>query len=226
VLVIEDANISYNTHSYDNFHFASDQGEQTMKKFYTCLSLLAILFFVPLLGTIVGWRIGTSKDERVMTDQLNKPWREIKGPFRFTKMLAADPGLVWAQTSYGRIYTRNVDCSDPNEECARWELVKAVPEYLYEEEGDWFLEKGETCPGINEIPQKPPSPIIQCALVEGFPDMYYVLLDDGTIWYWSTPVGNDLGYEVYFAFIGFWIGGVVGAIVILVISKKVNNFFL
>lgn len=193
-----------------------------MKKFYTCLSLLAILFFVPLLGIIVGWRIGTSKDERVMTDQLNKPWWELKGPFRFTKILWAEPGWVWAQTSYGRIYTRTVYCSDPNAECARWKLVESAPE-----KGDWPMEKGETCRGYNEIPQKPPSSIVECALVESFPSTYYVLLDDGTIWYWHTPVENDtFGYREIFAFFGFLIGSVAALIVIVVIAqRKKDNFF-
>lgn len=194
-----------------------------MKKITTYLFLSLLIVSSPLLGHFIGEVVGKSIDERKWSDQVNAPWQQIDSPYRFVEILDVAPNSLWAKTAENKHYYLEFQCQYGGSECVKWiETKEALPDtHNYgTESAELPLQSGKTCPTTREpFPPDPPQTVAECVLDTSNPysNRYYALVDDGTIWYWDTPIGNDfIGSDDVLALVGLVIGVAVSALLVIV----------
>ena len=74
--------------------------------------------------------------------------------------------------------------------------------------------------------------VIECVL-EGYMTVvyvgtYYALLDDGTVWYWSVPVGSDSFnsadlFRLFGLVIGIAVSIILGIVFVFFIFREINR---
>ncbi len=194
-----------------------------MKKIAIYLFLSLLFISSPIVGYFSGRVVGKSMDERRQLDQENAPWQQIDSPYKFAEIVDVAPNSLWAKTAENKLYYLGFQCQYGGKECVKWIETKEIPSDIHNyepESAEPPLQRGKTCPTTpRPFPPEPPQTVVECVLDISNPynSRYYALLDDGTIWYWNTPVGNDsIGSEDVIALLGLGIGIVVSALLVIV----------
>ena len=207
-----------------------------MKKSFGFYSFIFIIVIIsPLLGSYLGGVYVDREYKQKIMDEQNEPWKQIPSSYFFTKIVDANTYSIWAETADHKLYYFfDRKCIDEMK-CKEWIKTESVPENAHDSGGGGELpmRKGTTCPGLLEHYQKiPPERVIECAIgpyqtVVSF-GTYYALLEDGTIWYWETPVPTDSPATIYGAFWGFTIGFKVSIAILIMafIYVIIQNIFL
>lgn len=201
-----------------------------MKKIATYLFLFLLTISSPVLGHFLGRMIGNSMDERRHLSQLNKPWKKIEGSYNFVEIIDANPETLWAKTAEGKLYYLEFNCSESGE-CVQWVETKDIPSDIHNygpESAERPLERGKTCPSTGGPYPKPSQKVVECVLnaymTVVYIGTYYALMDDGTIWYWNVPAGNDSidaadVYGLLGLVLGFVVSIISGSVLISMIPK-------
>ncbi len=156
--------------------------------------ILAFLLFSAFLGAVVGFKIGLSID---FPSSESKPWDLISGTVKFSKIMDASVDRVWAQSADGKLYSWAYYCNGMN--CKQWIETLNVPDDAHQNDVQ-PMSRSLICPQKNEYPKTgPPGKVVECITNtehngSGYSRMYYVLLEDGTIWRWSPYVLNDVPF--------------------------------
>ena len=166
---------------------------QKLKSFF-----LSLLYFVVLciFGLIVG--IGIAYGFLTFGAQgAFSSWELLSGNHQFEKIITADPQTVWAQASDGKVYSWNANCYREN--CDQWVEAKEIPENSFEYATGESIEISNSC-NTDDRARKTPGRVIECAHVAfagaGYGiEVYYALIDDGTIWMWKYS-GSSIGIEL------------------------------
>jgi hypothetical protein len=144
-------------------------------------------------------------------------WQLLDGSAKFTHIVNGNTSTVWAQSSDGKLYVRNLNCVW--EKCDFWTETESVPEdAMAPHEG---ISISSTCSVESGVkPKKQPGNVVECALARGAMYetswiVYYALLDDGTIWYWKYT--SDLYAFLYTIFTSLLAGVILGVLTSLVI---------
>jgi hypothetical protein len=197
---------------------------QTMKNLFL-LSLVFVSF--PILGTFAGGAIGESRDQRKWDDQINKPWEPIESDHKFVEIVDANSYSIWAKADNDNLYVWDFSCNTEIK-CDEWVKTEAVPDNAHDTGGGGELPmtKDSTCSELMaSFSKEGPEKTVECAAgmvqtVVGY-GRYYALTEDGTIWHWSTPVGNDsIGTGTVYGFSGMIIGLAIGFILVIVLIVR------
>jgi hypothetical protein len=193
-----------------------------MKKIVIYLFLSLLFISSPLLGYFLGRVVGESMDERRQLEQENAPWQQIGSPYKFVEILDVAPNSLWTKTAENKLYYLEFQCQYGGNECVKWIETKEVPSDTHNygtESAEQPLQRGKTCSTTRgPFPLEPPQTVVECVLDTSNPysSRYYALLDDGTIWYWDTPISNDfIGFGDVLALVGLVIGIAVSILLVI-----------
>ena len=162
---------------------------------------LLILFFAPFVGGALGFFGGFFiADFKDKLERQAIEWQLLDSPVRFTKIVAANSVMVWAQTADENLYFWNFSCNS-QQKCNQWVETKNVDtglQYPLAKKNNTCLLSGES--GLHPL-KEPPGKIVECGQLDF---KFYVLLEDGKIWYWKFDYpGDGLPNEVYIStFVG------------------------
>lgn len=196
-----------------------------MKKIVELLPLLLIIFF-PCLGLYIGMEIGSFRDEN---KQKYEPWKQIESPYKFKEIVDATSDTVWVKTIDGKLYSWEMYC-DHDMECEKWVETQEVPADIHEGYAAQQFEKNNFCPlSRSSLPKEPPSTVKECGVGSYMSIVwiaqYYALLDDGTIWYWKYPVGNDsVGWTEIYSLGGIFAGFAIALLAFVIFSTIGQNY--
>lgn len=203
---------------------------QIVGYFLQIVLVFALLLFLPFLlfgvGSGIGTLSGVSMEEAGINRQAhNLPWKELESSYKFVEIVNAIPEQVLARTKEGSLYHWKFTCDPSKDGCGQWIEVQTVPEDFVR--GVDPMRKGETCPDLSPDFKEAPPSTVECALGSYWTVVwiaaYYALLEDGTIWYWHYPAGND--YPIVGSFVGV-LGSIVGLIVGIILDVKITSKFL
>lgn len=195
---------------------------QAMK---TLLLLFLLILLFSCLGFYVGMDIGNLKDKEVKYE----PWKQLEGPYKFDEIVDAASDTIWAKSINGKLYSWKSYC-DQDEKCEKWVETQEVPAGIHEGNVEQQFDKNIFCPpSHNTFPKEPPFTVNECAVVSymifGWNVKYYALLDDGTIWFWDPPVGNDgVNWKGIYSLGGIFAGSIIALFAIVISSTIWKNY--
>lgn len=188
-----------------------------MKKKHIFLFILILA--LPGLASAIGWVWAKTASAKQISDQLNRPWEQIPSLQKFTEIVDANAHAVSARATDNKIYVWDFYCDVYNQKnCDKWLETDQVPDSTEDlAAGSRYpMLKNTDCPNLQDSYQKrPPERVSECALGEY--DIYYALLEDGTIWFWRRPAQNDTLPEFWGAYLGLSAGIVLSAVSITLI---------
>lgn len=199
-----------------------------MKKSTINVLLLLIILESPVLGFAIGLVFGSTADQRRMDAQYNEPWKQADGTHVFVEIVEASSVKVWARTADDRLYlyTWSYPCYD-GDACLNWVEAEEVPDDIHAQgHGEMPIVKAETCPAFGQFTKEPPKNVAECVLAPYRSVVawgtYYVLLNDGTIWFWQTPIPNDSPAltAMYYSFVGVVLGAIVSLMIVTTLVVK------
>jgi hypothetical protein len=189
------------------------------------LTMIAFAIICSIIGLFIGIGIEFLPSTGVFTS-----WELLDSPVKFSQIadINAD-GVIWAQTTDGNLYRWENWCYNSPETCKQWIETENVPSNAHE--GDFRpMSKGKNCTKNDGLPgREPPGKVVECASIAmkngpALSDIYYALLEDGTIWYWFPPAGTD--YPIISLQIGPSIGllmGVIAGVFLTYLRAKKNK---
>lgn len=141
-------------------------------------------------------------------------WKQLKGPLKFEHISSATTLTIWARTEENKLYKQRYCLGNPS--CNQWIETKEVVVDPLEENQLEAINKGTCAPYGFKYPLDPRGKVLECALatkywsVETRNFVYYALLDDGTIWVWSSSgpwyVGLGMSIMLTSPFTGLVLG--------------------
>jgi len=156
-------------------------------------------------------------------------WRPLKPPARLSRFVASPlidhrPGVeIYASTADGTLYA--LTCED--DEC-RWSRRDSLPSPSEEPCGFFPCKFDDEPEGYFKKPAAP-GKVIDCCVtdlagLDGNQIRYLILLDDGSVWVWSTPV-NDMGpvFENMVAVLAGLLFGLLVGVVLVIIRSRASN---
>jgi hypothetical protein len=192
-----------------------------MQKNY--LNLLIMTSFI-----ILGIAIGTLFEYGfVVFDEAGAfgggSWKHLKSPLKFEHISNVTTLTIWARTEENKLYKQRYCLSDSN--CNQWiETNEVVVDPLEENQLDAINKYTCTPHGLKYAPD-PHGKVLECALatkywsVEIRDIVYYALLDDGTIWVWSSSGPWYVDFEVFMALGAPILGIALGLLMYIVFQK-------
>jgi hypothetical protein len=196
--------------------------DEVQKNIVLNIPLLLIVFSIG--GLFAGFMIGHSIE--YPSPKFTR-WELLVSPVKFVQITDLNHYGVWAQTTEGKLYVWDFSRCQYPATCNQWVEADNVPNDAHEN-GQQPLNKSEACPQSTGSPSiEPPGKIIECASIPqpngpALSDIYYALLEDGTIWRWSPPAGTDVPILSMFIgpFIGLLLGAIGGSFLILRMKRK------
>lgn len=176
--------------------------------FLTILKLIGFIIFGILIGITFAYGFITLDEAGAFG---GGSWKLIESPIQFEHIADATTRKVWAITEENKYYCLGF----PG--CDYWTETEEVSVNSHEESDHTTISKNTCKPDvIIKYPRDPQGDVVECALtidyfgVETRSIVYHALLDDGTIWVWSSsgPWYVGLGMFVMLAspFIGLILG--------------------
>jgi hypothetical protein len=154
-------------------------------------------------------------------------WRQLKSSQKFEHISNATTLTVWATDEENKLYQQRYCLGSPN--CNQWiETKEVIVDPL--EEGQLDTINKYTCtPRGFKYPPGPYGKVLECALttkywsVETRNIVYYALLDDGTIWVWSSSGPRYVGLGMFIMLASPIIGLVLGLLMYRSFRKYQKN---
>ena len=154
-------------------------------------------------------------------------WKQLKSPLQFEHISSATTLTIWARTEENKLYKQRYCLGDSN--CNQWiETKEVVVDPL--EENDLEIINNYTCtPHGVKYPPDPRGRVLECALATRYWSLetrdivYYALLDDGTIWVWSSSGPWYVGLGVFIMLVSPIIGLVLGLLMYRSFRKYQKN---
>jgi hypothetical protein len=183
-----------------------------MQKFKTIYpNLLTMTGFI-ILGVAIGISFGYGF---VVLDEagafFEASWEKIESPIQFEHIADATTAKVWAITGENKYYCLG------SPECGDWIETEQVSVNSHEEYDSTTISKNTCRPdGMIKYPADPQGDVVECALsirylgIETRSIVYHALLDDGTIWVWSSSGPWHVGLGMFILLISPIIGLVLG----------------
>jgi len=166
--------------------------------------LLAIVYlgFFSIVGSVIGFSVGNNIHHRSSSGEFTS-WKILDSTLKFEHIIDANTSMVWAQAANGKKYSWESNCQ-PQSKCNEWTEVDKIPDDNHK----------------NGVPEE----TVECALgwtqsVNGAGG-YYVLLSNGSVWYWKVPTGNDTISAI--VLISTLIGFIIGVVAGIVFMKRVR----
>jgi hypothetical protein len=172
------------------------------------LLMIGFIVFGMIIGVVFGFGFVALDEAGAFTQP---SWELIESPIRFNHIADATTQKIWAITEENKYYCLGF----PN--CDEWTETQAVSVNSHEEPGRTIITK-DTCKPYGKIkyPSDPKGNVIECARssksiqIEAQSIVYYALLDDGTIWVWSSSgpwyVGFGIFVELFCPLAGLFFG--------------------
>jgi hypothetical protein len=153
------------------------------KKVIRTIIWVTILVLLPFLGFILGKLVAGAYTEGTFS-----AWHSLAKPdWNISDILGGDPWTVWLQADDGQIYEGNIQkCKDIGAEC--WKESENF-------DTSYVSEIGPTCQSRFANLKNPPAGVLKCMRVlnlgaEWYGETLYVLLTDGSVWYWVHSVSG------------------------------------
>ena len=193
--------------------------QQLKNIFLSILSLMAFLIGGAVAGFVVGFSIEFLPSTGMFTS-----WKLLDSPVKFEKIADINYYGVWAQTTDSKLYLWEFWCYKSPKTCKRWVETENIPSDAQKSSDPRMNNRGP-CPKSDKLPKRIPGKVVECALTSFWPGYAYVtLLEDGTIWEWSPPVGTD--YPIISLQIGPSIGlglGLIAGVFFLIFRRRENK---
>jgi hypothetical protein len=194
------------------------------KDLINLVSLIVTVFFSAIICAFIGLFVGIGivyfQGKGAFTS-----WQLISSPVKFTQIVDANTTTVWAQSMDDKLYSWSLHCPSQSE-CNKWIEIKAIPNGIHDFDS---IKNGDTCDlGGGYVPKKQLGHVTECYLArmgmyESSWTVYYALLEDGTIWYWSYT-SNGFAFifiPLFSILLGIFTGVIVG-VIIFIMKKKVK----
>ena len=167
------------------------------------------------LGTVIGIVLGICFNSIHETGAFIF-WRSLDIPVKFAQIGDATAYEISAISNEGKRYKFNIwDCQF-NKNC-NW--VETRERHLYRDAETTTVRKDVCQHEEYTRPRYRPGNVVECIftiqlVAEVSPLVYYAILDDGTIWYWSPQGFWDLPFLVISTLVGAAEGIVAGIIIV------------
>lgn len=154
-------------------------------------------------------------------------WKQLQSSQKFKHISSATTLTVWATDEENKLYQQRYCLGSPN--CNQWiETKEVIIDPL--EEGQLDAINKYTCtPRGFKYPPDPHGEVLECALatkywsVETKNIIYYALLDDGTIWVWSSSGPWYIGLGMFIMLAAPIIGLILGLLMYRSFLKYQKN---
>ena len=153
----------------------------------TRLTMIGFIILGIAIGIALGYSFVALDDAGAFGGGI---WKQLESPIRFKHIADATTLTIWARTEENKLYKQRYCLGDLN--CNQWtETKEVVVDPLEENELD-LINKYTCTPSGLKYPQDPHGKVLECALATRYWSLetkdivYYALLDDGTIWVWSS----------------------------------------
>src|ERR1043165_4645151 len=180
---------------------------------------ILLLILLSLAGAATGLLIAANKIYKEQQG-LYAMWRELVYDENFNNIVYANSKTIWAHDARENFLYHAVNCTNAPE-CHQWLKTKEIPAL-----NPNVVEKRSSCSFQDyRFQEEPPANVVQCVRTKDSKIVYYVLLEDGTIWYWTNNYSSSGVYQFLLSstFWGFLSG--IGVFMVLdhqVIDKKIN----
>jgi hypothetical protein len=185
--------------------------------------LLAIVYlgFFSIAGSVIGFSVGNNIHHRSSSGEFTS-WKILDSTLKFEHIIDANTSMVWAQAANGKKYSWESNCQ-PQSKCNEWTEADKIPDDSHKN-GGFMINKSNICPTSPSPPRDVPEETVECALgwtqsVNGAGG-YYVLLSNGSVWYWKAPTGSDTISAI--VLISTLIGFIIGVVAGIVFMKRVR----
>lgn len=160
-------------------------------------------------------------------------WHPLNDPpIHAVEILGGDRSSIWIKTNDEKIMTTYSDCLSGNN-CPQWSETDHIPDNL--KKRIHYFERSDTCKFTDythEVFYPPPGKVRECALAVDtlIPHVVnttiYVLLENGSVWYWTTSRNSMGGLNSLYLVASFYCSvlGYIFALIILLVqmfSKKI-----
>lgn len=189
---------------------------------------ILMLIGLMLLGFLIGIVFGV---DFVQLDDAGAfgggSWKRLESPLKFKHISSATTLTIWATTEENKLYKQRYCLSDAN--CNQWVESKEVFVDPLEENELETINKYTCTPRGFKYPLDPHGRVLECALATRYRSLetknivYYALLDDGTIWVWSSSGPLYFGLGMYMILVAPIVGSVLGLLIYRGFRKYQHN---
>ena len=149
-----------------------------------------LLLVFSFLGIVIGFFVAANKIYKAQ-EGFYATWRELVYDEVFNTIVYANSNTIWAHDARENFLYRAVDCTDLPE-CHQWLKTKEIPTPISN-----AIEKRSSCSFHDyRFQEEPPANVVQCVRAKDSKIVYYVLLEDGTIWYWTNSYSSLRAYQL------------------------------